>query len=108
MADPDIRIAVAPAEGGTRIELRGELDVATAPELQRVADEVLDASGDVWLDCSALTFADSSGLNSLTRLALALHAQERSLILTDVRPVVRQAMDVLQITGLFELGEREA
>jgi anti-anti-sigma factor len=98
---------VAPAEGGTRIELAGELDVATAPELQRRADEVLDADGDVWLDCSALTFADSSGLNTLTRLAMALRAQGRRLVLTDVRPVVRQAMDVLQITDLFELDERE-
>ena len=96
---------MAPAEGGTRIELAGELDVATAPELQRRADEVFNADGDVWLDCSALTFADSSGLNTLTRLAMALRAQERRLILTDVRPVVRQAMDVLQITELFELVE---
>ena len=98
---------MAPAEGGTRIELAGELDVATAPELQRRADEVLNADGNVWLDCSALTFADSSGLNTLTRLAMALRAQERRLILTDVRPVVRQAMDVLQISELFELDEHE-
>ena len=107
MPDPEIRITLAPAEGGTRVELAGELDVATAPELQRRADEVMDAHGDVWLDCSGLTFADSSGLNTLTRLATALRGQERRLILTDVRPVVRQAMDVLQITELFELDESE-
>jgi anti-sigma B factor antagonist len=88
-----------------RIELAGELDVATAPELQRRVDEVMGAGGDVWIDCTDLTFADSSGLDTLTRLAKALRAQARRLVLTNVRPTVRRPMDVLQITELFELGE---
>ena len=87
------------------IELAGELDVATAPELQSRVDEVIVAGGDVWIDCTDLTFADSSGLDTLTRLAKALRAQERRLVLTNVRPMVRRAMDVLQITELFELDE---
>jgi anti-sigma B factor antagonist len=107
MPDPDLRIAVRRAEGGTRIELAGELDVATAPELARRADEVMTVGGDVWLDCSGLTFADSTGLATLTRLAAALGAQERRLVLIDVRPVVRQAMDVLQVTELFDFEEPE-
>jgi anti-sigma B factor antagonist len=105
MPDPDLRIAIRRAEGGTRIELAGELDVATAPELARRVDEVMTVGGDAWLDCSALAFADSSGLDMLTRLAKALRAQGRRLVLTEVRPVVRQAMDVLQITELFDLEE---
>jgi anti-anti-sigma factor len=105
MPDPDFRVAVQPAEGGMRIELAGELDVATAPELQQHVDEITTAGGDAWIDCSALTFADSSGLDTLTRLAKALRAQDRRLVLTNVRPMVRRAMDVLQITELFELEE---
>ncbi|HMG26829.1 MAG TPA: STAS domain-containing protein [Acidimicrobiia bacterium] len=103
MPDPEFRIAVRPAEGGTRIELAGELDVSTAAQFQRAADEIMTAAGDVWLDCSNLTFADSSGLDALTRAAKALRAQERRLVLTDVRPMVRRAMDVMQITDLFQV-----
>jgi len=88
-----------------RIELAGELDVATAPELQRRVDEIAHPQGDAWIDCTELTFADSSGLDTLTRLAKALHAQNRRLVLTNLRPMVRRAMDVLQITELFELEE---
>ena len=54
---------------------------------------------------SELTFADSSGLDTLTRLATALRTQDRRLVLTNVRPMVRRAMDVLQITELFDLEE---
>ena len=107
MADPDLRIAVRSTEGGTRIELAGELDVATAPELRRRVEEIVGAGGDLWLDCSELTFADSSGLDTLTRLAKTTRAQQRRVVLTGVRPVVRQAMDVLQITELFEFEELE-
>jgi anti-sigma B factor antagonist len=105
MPDPDLRVVVQAAEGGTRIELVGELDVATAPELRSRVDEVTSADGDAWIDCTELTFADSSGLDTLTRLAKALGAQDRRLVLTNVRPMVRRAMDVLQITELFELEE---
>jgi anti-sigma B factor antagonist len=105
MPDPDLRVVVQAAEGGMRIELVGELDVATAPELRSRVDEVTSAGGDAWIDCTALTFVDSSGLDTLTRLAKALRAQDRRLVLTNVRPMVRRAMDVLQITELFELEE---
>jgi stage II sporulation protein AA (anti-sigma F factor antagonist) len=105
MPDPDLRVVVQAAEGGMRIELVGELDVATAPELRSRVDEVTSADGDAWIDCTGLTFADSSGLDTLTRLAKALRAQDRRLVLTNVRPTVRRAMDVLQITELFELEE---
>lgn len=105
MSDPDLRVAVHAAEGGTRIELVGELDVATAPELQPRVDEIASGEGDAWIDCTELTFADSSGLDTLTRLAKVLRAQDRRLVLTNLRPMVKRAMDVLQITELFELAE---
>ena len=104
-AGPRLSVAVEAAEGGTKVELVGELDVATAPQLQRRVDEITGADGDVWIDCTELTFADSSGLEFLTLLAKALRAQERRLVLTNPRPMVRRAMDVLQITELFELDE---
>jgi len=105
MPDPDLRVAVQAAEGGLRIELAGELDVATAPELRSRVDEIASAEGDAWVDCTELVFADSSGLDTLTRLAKSLRAQDRRLVLTNVRPMVRRAMDVLQITELFDLEE---
>ena len=105
MADPGFRVAVKAVEGVVQVELVGELDVATAPELQRRVDEIVGADGDVRADCAELTFADSSGLDTLIRLAKALRAQQRRLVLTNVRPMVRRAMDVLQIEELFDLEE---
>jgi anti-sigma B factor antagonist len=103
MPDPVFRVAVGAAEGGTQVELVGELDVSTAPELQSHVDEIVSGNGDVLVDCSELTFADSSGLDTLIRLAKTLNEDDRRLILSSVRPMVRRAIEVLQITDLVEL-----
>jgi anti-sigma B factor antagonist len=103
MSDPMFRVAVQRAQGGVQVELRGELDVSTAPELQRRIDEIVDADGAVAIECSELTFADSSGLDTLIRLSKTLRGQDRRLVLSNVRPIVLRAMEVLQITELFEL-----
>jgi anti-sigma B factor antagonist len=104
MPDPLFRAALQTTDDGVRLELIGELDVSTAPELARHVDEIIAAQGDVRVDCSQLTFADSSGLDTLIRLAKALGAQERALVLTDVVPTVRRAIEVLRITDLVQLA----
>lgn len=104
MPDPTFRAALQKTDVGVQLDLFGELDVSTAPELARRVDEIVGAQGDVRVDCSQLTFADSSGLDTLIQLAKALREQERALVLTDVVPAVRRAIEVLQITDLVQLA----
>jgi anti-anti-sigma factor len=67
--------SISPYERDGRVVLviRGELDLATAPELERVIDEHLDAGRDVVVDPRGLAFMDSSGL----RVLVASHARTR-------------------------------
>jgi anti-sigma B factor antagonist len=104
MPDPLFRAALQTTDDGVGLELIGELDVSTAPELARHVDAIVAAEGDVRVDCAQLTFADSSGLDTLIRLAKTLRTQERALVLTDVVPAVRRAIEVLQITDLVQLA----
>lgn len=103
MADPAFRVDLQSAEGGVHVTLAGELDVSSAPELLRRQDEIVGSPGDVWIDCTELTFADSSGLDAVLRLATTLRDQRRRLVVTNVRPIVRRAMEILQLTELVEL-----
>jgi anti-anti-sigma factor len=104
MPDPLFRAALQASDGGVHLELIGELDVSTAPELARHVDNIVAAQGDVRVDCSQLAFADSSGLDTLIRLAKALREQGRALVLIDVVPGVRRAIEVLKITDLVQLA----
>jgi anti-anti-sigma factor len=104
MQDPILRVDVrSDAGSGVTVALAGELDIATAPQFRLRADEIVRDDGDVHVDCSELTFADSSGLDVLLRLSKALQEQQRRLVLANVRPIVRQAMDLLRLTDVVEL-----
>lgn len=105
MPDPLFRAALETSDEGVRLELIGELDVSTTPELVRHFDDIIASpGGDVRVDCSQLMFADSSGLDALIRLGKGLREQDRALLLTDVVPTVRRAIEVLQITDLLRLA----
>jgi anti-sigma B factor antagonist len=60
---------------GTAIAVEGELDLATAPDLERTLDDVLSADNRVIVDLSLTTFMDSSALNVLLGAAKRLGAE---------------------------------
>src|SRR4051812_49689077 len=73
MATPpdEFSIAASDREGRALLTLRGELDLATAPELEQLVNERLDAGQDVVVDLRGLEFMDSSGI----RVLVAAHAR---------------------------------
>jgi anti-anti-sigma factor len=80
------------------VRVRGEVDLATAPDLESAIRKVLDdAPRGVDLDLQNLTFIDSSGLRSL--VAISKDASARGLPLA-LRNVPRHAQRVLELTGL--------
>jgi anti-sigma B factor antagonist len=64
-------ISISDTDGRAVVEVRGELDLATAPELEAVLLERLDAGAEVVLDLRELQFMDSSGL----RVLVTAHAR---------------------------------
>ena len=61
-SDPFFSVAVRQTDAGTVVTVAGELDVATAPELEQA---LADAEGQVTVDLSATTFADPAALRVL-------------------------------------------
>jgi anti-anti-sigma factor len=67
MADLDFDLTVSPdPQGGRRLTLRGELDLATTGRLEAALAE---AGRPVLLDLSGLTFMDSTGVRVLLEAA---------------------------------------
>jgi anti-sigma B factor antagonist len=73
MANPPEEFAISTSEidGRAHVTLRGELDLATAPELEDVLTERIDQSQEVVVDLRSLEFMDSSGI----RVLVAAHAR---------------------------------
>ena len=85
---------------GWRIEARGDVDVASAPDLEaQILDLVERGARLVVVDLGAVTFLDSSGLRALVRGANALEAVEGRLLVENATGAVAR---VLELTDLIE------
>ncbi len=74
----------------------GEIDIATAPELECEASRLLEeADGRLVIDLSDTTFMDVSGVRVLERLAQRATELGGSLVLASVPPHVRRLFDLV-------------
>ena len=86
------------------VRVEGELDMATAPQL----DQCLAYLGakSLTLDLTALTFMDSGGIAIIVKAAKRAAEHDTSFAVRGVQPIQRR---LFEITGLAELlnGEDE-
>lgn len=83
---------------GSRVQLRGELDVFTAAELERLLDRLRrDGHRQIILDLAGLEFLCAAGLTVFLRTDQALRAVGGRLVLTGPTQMARR---VLAITDL--------
>ena len=101
MASPPEEFAISADQraGSVQLTLRGELDIATAPELEQLVNERIDAGDEVVVDLRALEFMDSSGI----RVLVAAHARAGRVgtTLVIVRPPTGSAVaKIVAVSGL--------
>jgi anti-anti-sigma factor len=98
---PPFQIEQTQDDGQIVLTLRGELDLATAPDLEEAALPVIRGGGRVTIDLRGLEFIDSSGV----RVLVAGHAAARLSggSLTIVRAPIDGPVDrVIAIAGITE------
>ncbi|MBO1419175.1 STAS domain-containing protein [Streptomyces sp. FH025] len=105
----DFRTAVSRWDGHATVAVTGEIDLATAAELEgRVKECLARRPRRVDLDFARVRFCDCSGVDALERLHR--QAQEEGVVLkvTDVRaPIVARLFDLLGLTDLVEPGRTD-
>jgi anti-sigma B factor antagonist len=95
-----IRIAVETLADGTRlISVWGEVDLATAPHLERVLEDASSAGDqDVHVELSRDSFIDSTGMNVLIRAAKRLAEAGRALRVTTENPHTQSVIETMGLT----------
>ncbi len=95
------QLTTTPRSGRTWIVVSGELDIATAPDLESELRARLDDpdAGELVLDLSPVTFIDSSGLRAVLLGSREARAAGRRLV---VCPGTGQAMRVLELAQVVE------
>ena len=87
------------------LQLQGDLDLATAPQLTEALDSIPASYGRLVLDLSKLAFIDSTGVRALVRGKQELTEHG---VKVDLFDVPRQAAKVLQLLGLDGLEPRRS
>lgn len=101
----ELEIVTESTDAGTRIAVRGELDVATVGELRSALDRAIDAGGTTVLVLAECTFLDSSALKAIADASR--RADETGIAFTVARPSP-QAARVLEVSGLDEIVRIDA
>jgi anti-anti-sigma factor len=87
-------------DGNATVQVRGELDIATADQAYAYLRDVMDQQdGSVIMNLADLTFCDAAGLGVLARVARHARRTGRSLKLTAARPAL---LRIMRITGMDE------
>jgi anti-anti-sigma factor len=83
----------------------GEIDLDRAPALEMQLERwrAEHPAGDVVLECSELTFIDSSAIHLFFRLAHELSDEGRRLVIRNLRGVARRAAEIVRLDAVAEL-----
>ena len=89
--------------GGTaRIQVGGELDVATSPSLREKGVELLDAGAQtIEVDLAGVTFIDSTGLGALVSLQKHCRTRGGSLVVSGCKGPVERLMALTGLDRVF-------
>ncbi|MFG2331658.1 STAS domain-containing protein [Streptomyces sp. NPDC048604] len=102
--DVDRRVTAGP--GVVVLTLTGELDHDTADPLRTALDEQIEAgAARIVVDCAALTFCDSTGLNALLRARLQAQEAGGRVELADLRPPVNRMFEITGARTVFTVHD---
>ena len=96
-------------DGSHTLELAGELDIATAPDLEATIRSLCaDGVGEIVLDLSKLEFVDSAGLRAILSGKALCEEHGCQLVMTHPREPVHRLFEVTGLLGRLRFRRRSA
>ena len=82
--------------------LEGRLDTLTAPEAEKVFNQMAERFEKIVLNMAGMEYVSSAGLRTLKRLHMAMKKKNGSLVLTNVRKMVMEVFEMTGFAGLLK------
>jgi anti-sigma B factor antagonist len=110
--DPgQLEIGVSGLGDVTTVQVAGELDIATAPDLLEALMDAIEQAGVVVVDLHRVPLCDARGLSALVRAHCYAKYTGKSFALADLQRPVRKALTVTKIDefiACFDSAEQAA
>lgn len=98
-------VEVSARAGYSLVTLAGAIDGKTAPEVQEQLRPVMEGSGNVVMDMSAVGYMSSAGLRLLLLIYRDFTARRRRLVLAGLSPEIRAVMHHTGFLGFFIVAD---
>ncbi|MDE9367797.1 STAS domain-containing protein [Luteipulveratus sp. YIM 133132] len=99
-------VVIGSVNDHTVVSVRGEVDMATAPDLQQALTQVTAEPGfRVVVDFTGTTFIDSSGIGALIGVHRSVAAGSGRLRLVVPPSPVRKVFELTRLTEVFEISD---
>jgi anti-sigma B factor antagonist len=104
-----VQIATRAVEGGTILDITGDIDLAHSPAMRKaLLLEIKEKKmRKVFLNLKDVRYIDSSGIASLVEGLKASREMSSRLILYALNKTVREVMELSRLQKLFEIFETE-
>jgi anti-anti-sigma factor len=93
----------ATPDGGTRVSLAGELDIAGVDHARGELEAAWLEPGPLLIDLDELIFMDSTGLRMLIEVVAQARLEERDLQITRGSPPIRRLFEIAGVEAVLPL-----
>lgn len=99
---PSFSVETSEQQGVVVVRASGEIDVATAPQIESQLISMIDGGSSVALDLAEVTFIDSSGLRALVTARQRAEEKAVAFSLAGRSAAVERLLQVTGLDAVFE------
>ncbi|SPE32480.1 Anti-sigma factor antagonist [Candidatus Sulfopaludibacter sp. SbA3] len=102
-----MRVSVREVGIAKVVEVEGEVDLGTSPDLRRVLFEVLPTVGKLALNLGAIRYIDSSGIATLIEVLKRAQNLKKEFVLFGLSPAVLEVFRLTHVIRVFSVFQTE-
>ena len=102
-----MRISVRDMGSATVVEVEGEVDLSTSPDLRRTLLETLPTVGRLALNLGAIRYIDSSGIATLIEVLKRSQHLKKDFVLFGLSPAVEEVFRLTHVVRIFRVFQTE-
>jgi anti-sigma B factor antagonist len=102
-----MKISVRDAGETKVVEVEGEVNVATSPDLRSTLFEILTEAPKLALNLAAIRYIDSSGIATLIEVLKDSQLRNKEFVLFGLSPAVQQVFRLTHVIRIFQVFQTE-
>lgn len=102
-----MKISVRNVGAAKVVEVEGEVDLGTSPDLRRTLFEILPTVGRLALNLGAIRYIDSSGIATLIEVLKRAQHLQKDFVLFGLSPAVQEVFRLTHVIRIFQVVQTE-